>query len=104
MSDVLERLRALQKADELGIEPMTYVRDIWKCAADEIDRLRSEKRMTSTIDQDPLRYSPLEQAIEKVLFRRCLEKRIDGYTLETSVEIAHAVIDLLKGPPPPQPS
>lgn len=29
--------------------------------------------------------------IEKILFRRCLEKRIEGYTIETSLEIFDAL-------------
>ena len=43
MSDVLERLRELQEADKSG-GPVGFVRDIWKCAADEIARLRIELR------------------------------------------------------------
>lgn len=53
-----------------------------------------------SIDKHPLRYSPIERAVEAVLFRRSLEKRIDGYVLETSIEVAQAVIDLLCRSPP----
>ena len=48
--------------------------------------------MTS-IDKHPLRYSPLRDRIERVLFRRALEGRLDGYTLETSIEIAEEVLE-----------
>lgn len=50
------------------------------------------------IDDHPLRYSPLAVAIERVISRRCLQDRIDGYTLETSLEAAQAVVDLLSQP------
>jgi hypothetical protein len=52
------------------------------------------------IDDHPLRYSPLAVAIERVIFRRCLRDKIDGYALETSLEVAQAVVDLLAKPTP----
>lgn len=43
------------------------------------------------IDDHPLRYSPTAMTIERILFRRSLDNRLSGYTLETSVEIAAAL-------------
>lgn len=42
-------------------------------------------------DDHPLRYSKLAKDIEKVLFRRAVQKKLDGYTLETALEIADAI-------------
>lgn len=38
MTDIVERLRAQQEAAEAGL-PSRYVKDIWRSAADEIERL-----------------------------------------------------------------
>ena len=38
-ADILERLRAMQQATETGC-PTGFVKDIWQCAADEIEHLR----------------------------------------------------------------
>jgi hypothetical protein len=48
-----------------------------------------------SIDDHPLRHSPLAVVIERVISRRCIRDRIDGYTLETSLEVAQAIVDLL---------
>ena len=32
--------------------------------------------------------TPLSRSIERILFRRALEKRLEGYTIETADEIA----------------
>lgn len=45
-----------------------------------------------TLDEHPLRYAKITKDIEAVLFRRSLEKRLGGYTLETAVEIAEAIV------------
>lgn len=50
-----------------------------------------------TIDEHPLRYSRLRNEIETVLSRRLFEKRIDGYLLEASIELAELVVN---GPKP----
>jgi len=47
------------------------------------------------IDKHPLRYSPLRDQIEGILLRRHFDKRLDGYFLETSLEIAETL-----SPPP----
>lgn len=44
-----------------------------------------------TIDEHPLRYSQLVQAIESVLFGRALDHKLSGYTLPTALEIAEVV-------------
>lgn len=44
------------------------------------------------LDDHPLRYAAITSEIEKILFRRSLEKRLGGYTLETSLEIAEALV------------
>lgn len=44
------------------------------------------------IDAHPLRYAKLTQAIERVLFRRAMAKRLDGETLATAIEIAEAIV------------
>lgn len=41
-----------------------------------------------TIDEHPLRYAKITSEIEQILFRRSLERRLGGYTLETALEIA----------------
>ena len=46
------------------------------------------------LDDHPLRYSELEQVIEKILLRRSHAHRLEGYTLETALEIADAVVPL----------
>jgi hypothetical protein len=45
-----------------------------------------------TLDEHPLRYAKLTKQIEDVLFRRSLEKRLGGYTLETALEIAEKIV------------
>lgn len=46
----------------------------------------------TTIDDHKLRYSQLViRVIEPILFRRTLENRLVGGTLETAIEIAEAV-------------
>jgi len=45
-----------------------------------------------TINNHPLRYSELATKIEGILFRRALEKRLDGYTLATALEIAEMIV------------
>lgn len=40
----------------------------------------------------------LATIIEKILFRRALEHKLEGYTLETSVEIAEEVAAAWKCP------
>lgn len=45
-----------------------------------------------TLDEHPLRYAKVTQEIEAVLFRRSLEKRLGGYTLETALEIAERLV------------
>lgn len=44
-------------------------------------------------DQHPQRYSRLRGLIEEILVRRLFENRLDGYTLETALQI----IDTMKG-------
>jgi hypothetical protein len=44
------------------------------------------------IDTHPLRYARLTREIEGVLFRRAIEKRLDGETLATAVEIAEVIV------------
>jgi len=45
-----------------------------------------------TIDEHPLRYNQLAlSVIEPILFRRMLENRLVGSSLETAIEIAEAV-------------
>lgn len=51
------------------------------------------------IDQHPLRYSQLVQAIEGVILHRSVNNGIEGRTLETAIEVAQAVVDLLSKPP-----
>ncbi len=46
------------------------------------------------IDKHPKRYSPLQSKIEYILSRRVFERRLDGYTLETSLEILDAMEEL----------
>ena len=35
--------------------------------------------------------TPLSHLIERILFRRALEKRLEGYTIETANEIAELI-------------
>jgi len=49
------------------------------------------------VDKHPLRYTPLTEEIEAILIRRAYEKRLDGYTLDTAVEIAELVTRRLIG-------
>lgn len=44
------------------------------------------------VDLHPLRHSKLTADIERILYRRSLEKRLDGYTLETALEIAETIV------------
>jgi hypothetical protein len=44
------------------------------------------------IDDHPLRYAKITDAIEAILFRRSLEKRLGGYVLETAIEIAESIV------------
>lgn len=46
------------------------------------------------IDQHPLRYSTLAQTIEQILLSRLHHKRLDGYTLETAIHIADAIVGI----------
>jgi hypothetical protein len=48
------------------------------------------------LDDHPLRYAGITNEIEKILFRRSLDKRLGGYTLETSLEIAEALVGTRK--------
>jgi hypothetical protein len=45
-----------------------------------------------TIDEHPLRYAKITSEIEAVLFRRSLERRLGGFTLETALEIAERLV------------
>ena len=47
----------------------------------------------SNIDDHPKRYDPTRDAIELVLIRRIASERLDGYTLETSLEIMDVLPD-----------
>jgi hypothetical protein len=42
-------------------------------------------------DEHPLRYVFITGEIEKILFRRALEHRLDGHTLDTALEISELV-------------
>lgn len=44
-----------------------------------------------SIDGHPLRYAPITREIEQILYRRALQKELEGYTLATAIEIAEAV-------------
>ena len=52
--------------------------------------------MGADLDKHPLRYSPVTAEIEKILTRRMHKKRLDGYTLETALEIAALVTPALE--------
>lgn len=52
--------------------------------------------MSANLDRHPLRYSPLTAEIEKILTRRLLAKRIEGYTLEAALEIAALVMPAIE--------
>lgn len=54
--------------------------------------------MTKSLDDHELRNSPLLHAIETVILRRLYEKRIDGYTLETALELADLAFDFHADP------
>ena len=54
-----------------------------------------------TLDEHPLRYAEITSRIEQVLFRRSIERRLGGYTLETAIEIAQALVGT---PLPPTPT
>jgi hypothetical protein len=43
------------------------------------------------LDEHPLRYRLLTHAIEQVLLKRALKRRLEGHALETSIEIAELV-------------
>lgn len=43
------------------------------------------------IDAHPDRYSPLRSAIESILLTRMHQGKLDGYVLETSIQIVDAV-------------
>lgn len=45
-----------------------------------------------TIDEHPLRYSTLVRTIESVLLTRLHNKRLDGYTLETAIQIVDSIV------------
>jgi hypothetical protein len=46
-------------------------------------------------DDHPLRYHPLREAIEEVLTRRALENKLQGYTLDTSIELLELIYKVL---------
>ena len=50
------------------------------------------------IDDHELRYSPLAAEIEKVLMRRLFQERLDGYVLETAIELAEVALDFHADP------
>jgi hypothetical protein len=54
-----------------------------------------------TIDEHPLRYSKITNEIEAILFRRSLQRRLGGYTLETALEIAEQLVGTGKKVPIP---
>lgn len=54
-----------------------------------------------TMDEHPLRYAKITSEIESVLFRRSLERRLGGYTLETALEIAERLVGTGKKVPMP---
>lgn len=72
-------------------------------AKEEVRRLRealADRRMAYDIhsysdpvdiDKHPLRYNPTRDLIESILFKRALDKRLDGFALATSLEIATAL-------------
>lgn len=43
------------------------------------------------IDKHPLRYSSLVSKIEDILLHRFMSNRLNGYTLETAIEIAEMI-------------
>ena len=51
------------------------------------------------IDKHPLRHTLMRQSIEDILARRLHQKRLDGYTLETSLEIAEMAEEFLTAKP-----
>jgi hypothetical protein len=62
-----------------------------------------------SIDTHPLRYAKITKDIERVLYRRSLERRLGGYTLETALEIAECLtgtgvpVDIAPSTPPSAP-
>jgi len=46
----------------------------------------------ANLDEHPLRYAAITNTVEQILFRRSLERRLGGYTLETALEIAEALV------------
>ena len=47
--------------------------------------------MTPHVDAHPMRYTSEQRTIERVLTRRLIENKLDGFTLETSLEILDAL-------------
>lgn len=45
-----------------------------------------------SLDTHPLRYSTMVRTIESVLLTRLHNKRLDGYTLETAIQIADSIV------------
>jgi hypothetical protein len=45
-----------------------------------------------SLDEHPLRYAKITDEIEAVLFRRSLETRLGGYTLEAALEVAELLV------------
>lgn len=58
---------------------------------------RDKWQPPANIDEHPLRYTPLATAIERIIIRRLHLRRIDGYTIETALEIADAIHAQEKG-------
>jgi len=78
MSDVLTRLRALQKAAETG-EVFSYVKDIFKCSADEITRLELWLRRIDNINDDPSCFNKeIDDAVRDALAGKPMIGRINA--------------------------
>lgn len=45
----------------------------------------------TAVDAHPMRYTPEQREVERILTRRLIEKRLDGFTLESSLEILEAL-------------
>lgn len=45
-----------------------------------------------SLDKHPLRHAAITRKIERILFRRSLDRRLGGYTLETALEIAERLV------------
>jgi hypothetical protein len=56
--------------------------------------------MTSHVDSHPKRYAPEQNKVERILTRRLSEKRLDGFTLETSLEILDTLAHPASAPAP----